>query len=158
MLINDDDMISLSRISHSVRVSVGPCVFVVLWAADVPYISCRTVTTTACLWIIRRRQISPACQMVWVLFVDFVPFLILDMTEVNLMKAWEKCSLISVTTFTDVDSFNNSVKFTEVILSIIVAHFKSNQIKFIKSRRTRWSLTPPNIIQIVCSKNKWHST
>ena len=35
---------------------------------------------------------------------------------------------------------------------------KSNQIKFIKSRRTRWSLTPPNIIQIVCSKNKWHST
>jgi len=35
---------------------------------------------------------------------------------------------------------------------------KSNQIKFIKSRRTRWSLTPPNIIQIVCSINKWHNT
>ena len=41
---------------------------------------------------------------------------------------------------------------------ILKYQIKSNQIKFIKSRRTRWSLTPPNIIQIVCSKNKWHST
>jgi len=40
-----------------------------------------------------------------------------------------------------------------------ITHVRIELIKFIiKSRRTRWSLTPPNIIQIVCSKNKWHST